>query len=119
VNVIDMGGNVHVIMHSTGIPEVDDLFMRVLKDRHLDHPFPIGAHVMPRMSQQELVGYLMRRLDMKHLEALGAAQVIKEGPNEVIGINDLTDEKGANTYVSFMTNDGLMYFMEESLLKEG
>lgn len=81
---------------------------------HKDSPFPIYSFVRVKMSFTELVNYLMTRMDMKLQEARGYALEVLEGPNQVIGLQDLSDDNGIfHPYVSIMTNTGAMLFFRQ------
>lgn len=90
--------------------ELAAVFGQILANRHpLEQQMPIGSYVKPKISKTALAKIMQDAGSSIH-EALGIAEILLNNPNEVIGINDLTDEQGiVRPYVTIMDYTGCAY----------
>ncbi len=81
----------------------------------LESRFPIGSHVLVTVSPEVLTAQLQRDWDMNRAESIGAAKILTEEPSEVVGINDLSDDRDGykrKPYVTIINHDGMVFLFE-------
>lgn len=105
------------ILPTTGSPELDQLFKKVFREAtHPESPFPVYSIVRIKMTFHELVNYLTMKDHLKLQEARGYALEILDGPNQVLGLQNLSDDRGIfHPYVSIMTNSGAMFAFRQDV----
>lgn len=97
----------NLIWKLTGDPEIDNAISKAMRFVHpLEAQFPIGSFVKVITPVPQLIARIQDD-DTTYLQAMNIARDMTDGPCEVVGIHDLTDDDGeSRPYITIQSQYG-------------